>query len=456
MANGELRMDIVKWGGIGVKRVLSLVILGSLVGFGYSISTAQTTRLVLAFYYATFDWATWTQPLADQPLAPYLSTHAATIEHHVALAQQAGIDALVQVWYGPNMENNPTESNFRVLLEATQAAGLHAGVLVDMGNPLLQDADAVSAALIVIREQHGQHPAYLRVDNRPVVFFKAQETLSLPTWEALRNTVDPQHTLIWVAEGTRLEYLEIFDGLYLANVTTADDPATLLSRWGNSVRQWNGAHNTFRYWIATVSPGYAALSDSDGARARNEGRYYRDSWRGAVRSAADWVIIASFNNWLEGTHIESSVTYGDTYLNLTAEIAAAYRRPPATPTPTALPPSPTPIPTATAAPPTFTPEPPSPVPTEVIVATATLTPTATPMQFRLATPTATPALLPTPTLGYAPVLVKTPVVAATKLPVPYATPLVVMGDNRPRSCLPWPGGLVLLIGLLGQMSQRRG
>jgi hypothetical protein len=118
------------------------------------------------------------------------------------------------------------------------------------------------------------------------------------------------------------------------------------------------------------------------------------------------------NEWREGTQIETSVGYGDFYLNLTAELAAAYRQgapaalsaalaAPATPTdtpvpteepqPTAPPPTDTPIP-----PPTRTPAPsPSPSPTATNVPTHTLSPTRT----SAPTPPSTPSPTPTPALA---------------------------------------------------------
>ena len=88
--------------------LLSVLFL-SLVGQVYPVVAQEGDQLVLAFYYAWFDLTTWQKPLSDYPLSPYHSADVTVIEQHVLHAREAGIDALVQAWYGPERKNNQTE-----------------------------------------------------------------------------------------------------------------------------------------------------------------------------------------------------------------------------------------------------------------------------------------------------------------------------------------------------------
>jgi len=408
-------------------------------------SHALGERLVLAFYYAWYDMSTWQQPLPDQPAQPYASSDPAAIERHVLWARQAGIDGLVQSWYGPQVENNQTETNFAVLLDVAARHGIAAAVDFEVTSPFIHSEADVVAALQHLLAVHAAHPAYLRVGGRPVVFFWRQERYPVATWASIRNQVDPDRTSLWIMEGVNLDYLEVFDGNHLYSVAWDPEPEGTLVRWGQRIRDWDAAHGAIRYWVATVMPGYddRVTGRPDAfVRDRAGGAYYRRCWEGAIQSGADWVVITSFNEWMEGTQIEPSVAYGELYLDLTREWGDLYRTseplPPDIPAPPIIPnPTDTPLP-----PPSATPSPsPSPTPTPTPTPVPTSTPTPSP------TPTPTPTLTPTPT--------------PTTAPTPTATPPPTPTPTLPRQALAaaraYPGllaaGLAVLLLLL--MALRR-
>jgi hypothetical protein len=357
--------------------------------------TAEDARLILAFYYAWFDWSTWTSPLCDQPTGLYVSADVAAVERHIQEAQSVGIDAFVQAWYGPTLAGNPTESNLELLLGQADRYGFKVAAMVDMTGDFLQTTGDIADGLVAIREAHAAHPAYLRHQGRPVVFFLGQKVFSLPAWEALRNRVDPAGDMVWIAQGASAESLSVFDGIYLYDIGDGLLSVTDMARWAGEVRQWNQDHDTAHLWVATVLPGYddSRLVDEDEAvvRSRRGGETYRESWARAVSSDPDWIAIRGYNEWTHCTHIEPSVEQGRAYLQLTSDLAAQYRYP-ATPTPlpevTPVPAAPTPTETPVPAPDAAEPGPTAIVtPTAVLTPTATITPTATP--FRLSTPTPT-------------------------------------------------------------------
>ena len=292
-------------------------------------ASAQETPLVLAFYYAWFDQNTWASgQSADTPSEPYNSADRSTIERHVSQAQSAGLDAFVQSWYGPQESNNQTETNFRMLLDVAAATGFRAAVDVETSGPFFGDSGAVTNALATLLATHAQHPAYLRYQGKPVIFFWRQQRFSVDEWATIRNQVDPNYDTFWIAEGTDLAYQAVFDGHHLYSIAWANSPVDQLTKWGNSVRNYADENQVERLWVATAMPGYddTGLPRTDAfAVARRNGDYYRETWQGAVASQPNMIIVTSFNEWPEGTHIEPSVTYGNLYLDVTRELVTDLR-----------------------------------------------------------------------------------------------------------------------------------
>ena len=448
---------------IAVLSILFVLFLGAATP-----ARAQAPRLVLAFYYAWYDAHSWgPDRVPDMPIEPYVSAERATIERHVREARSAGIDALVLSWLGP--EGNPTEVNFRTLLDVAQQQGLRVTVDVECSSAFMPDWAALSAGMAHLAQVHARHPAFLRsgANQAPTVFFWRQGRYPIEQWAALRDRLDPERAMIWIAEGDDPAWLAVFDGLHLYSVTWPENtnPENTAQKMRARVDAYNAAHGTRRLWVATAMPGYDDTRVAGREQTFSWPRspaYYQRTWHAAIASAPEMVVVTSYNEWPEGTMIEPSVSYGRTYLDLTAQMAGLFkgrgapgeeaspeRAQTATPAPTA-----TAVPTATATD-TATP---TPVPTATPTATETPAPTATATATATATPTWTPTATSTPTRTRRPTWTVTPASTrtATATSVPTATAMrpdptrtltvtvAYKDDGTPSPAMPAGGGLPCL------------
>jgi hypothetical protein len=132
-------------------------------------------------------------------------------------------------------------------------------------------------------------------------------------------------------------YLSVFDGLYVFKITHADYPNDYLkdSRWAKRVRDWGQPTEQSKLWLATISPGWddmrsgcrvdVRVANTRHRREREDGALYRATFDAALKSDPDWLLLSSFNEWVEGTYIEPSVQYGDKYLEMTKEFIEEFK-----------------------------------------------------------------------------------------------------------------------------------
>lgn len=359
-------MRTLKW------LALTFVALGLMLGLT-STSAAAPNRLVLAFYYPWYDHNTWNDPVVpDHPPDRYTSSDAGVIARQIAQARRANIDAFVSAWYGPQAQINQTEANLRTLLSLAQQQGFSIAVGFETTGSFFHSSDDVKSALSYLLREHATKPAYLRWNGKPVVFFWAQGSLPrangqslVEVWQNIRNQVDPNHNSLWIAEGFDMALLGVFDGDYLYNVAWSDDVGPTQRQWAARVRAKNAL------WVGTVMPGWDDTRLGERPRRfkreRENGTWYQRTWAGAASANPNWIVITSWNEFVENTYIEPSANFGALYLDLTRALAAQWK---ASPTveiaPQSAPATSTPAPTRTpTAKPAQTP-PPTRMPTSVI------------------------------------------------------------------------------------------
>ena len=381
--------------------IFFLLVLAVLLVAAPPNTQAQSARppLVLAFYYNWYDENTWNlNRVPDLPVVKYASRDPNIMSYHIQQAKGAGIDAFVVSWWGAG---NQTDDNFKVMLNLARQANFQVAVDFEVNSPFYRSKYDVVQSLKYLMSTYINHPAYLNAiatpnrsgdcgvlpsqvkncgNSKPVIFFWRQQLFTVDEWKAIRDQVDPDHRTLWIDEGIDETYLRVFDGQHLYMIAWAANPFAELNKWPRRIHNF-GAD---KIWVATVNPGAdnrkVPTQPDKVVRDRENGNYYRETWRAAFSTYPDWIMITSWNEWAEGTMIEPSVTYGNLYLDITREFAPQFKAGLPTPTPTN---TPTNTPTRTATP----------------TRTPTLTPTSTPTPTSTMTPTPTLTSTPTPTIA---------------------------------------------------------
>jgi hypothetical protein len=319
------------------KLFLTVAILLTLFSIGLPTQSQNDQRQVWAFYLsfwagqATWDWNT--DVLTDTPLiGAYNSKLPEVAALHIQQARYAGIDAFWVNWWGLDEQVTTTPALLNLLGRAAEQ-DFQIAVVVDLYVPQFnRDLDQLEISLRWLMQEVITHPAYLHYQGKPLIAFAfpAAAGFSSRQWRALREAVDPARETWWISEGLNgcCLYDGVMDGMYAFNMAWASGSA---DRYRTQLEVTTSAGGTI--YIPTVSPGWDedAVAQRDNRpnptsrREREDGGFLVRGWGAALEINADAILIVSWNEFVENSHIEPSVLYGTQSLDILRVISAAWQ-----------------------------------------------------------------------------------------------------------------------------------
>lgn len=315
------------------RRVIALaiaVVTLAATGTITSVTTTQAapTPIRAAFYYPWFP-ETWGNPPFShyQPTAGYYdSSNASVIRTHVQQMKRAGIQAGIASWWG---QGTQTDSRIPKLLSVTKN-GFHWTLYYEQEGYSNPSSSAISADLSYIASRYTAEGSYLRVDGKPVLFVYADGADGC-------SMVDR-----WMSANAGRFYLvlKVFPGY------------TGCSAQPNSWHQYAPAVRSDSQlpYSYSVSPGFWLANESSPRLSRST-TDFNAAVAAMAASGAQWQLVTTFNEWGEGSAVEPSTIWGNTYLDILAANGTLLPPPTSTPPPTT--PPPTTIPPTTPPPGTF-------------------------------------------------------------------------------------------------------
>jgi len=309
---------------------------------------ANPPRLVLAFYYAWYatkecsgssqHWGPvdrqrrWIRDSLHYPLGgPYDSTDPQLVDRHMRLFRRAGIDAPIVSWWGPG---HHSDKAMPVILEKAARYNRKVTVYLErVADP--PTARSLADDLIYLARKYARHPAFLKLDGRPVIFIYGRVLYQLPEPQIVEALAISRRTcgVDWVAISDLPDRLRalLFDGLHtyapMASYfgrPRAEWPRIAERDYGRIVRL---ARRNGRIAVLTVFPGYddRKIRKPGLFVERADGALYDLVWEKAIQAGPDWIVITSFNELHEGSEIEPTAELGDRYVQATARWSAAFR-----------------------------------------------------------------------------------------------------------------------------------
>jgi hypothetical protein len=238
------------------------------------------------FYYPWFPEA-WNQ----KGINPYINYHPtdgfydssdpAAIRRHIDSMQYAGIQAGIASWWG---RGSRTDQRLPTLLAAAAGSPFRWTVYYELEGQGDPSVSQLTADLIYLRDHYGADPTYLRIDGRFVVFVYAD-----------------------AADGCGM-----IDRWNQANVVNAYIVLKVFVGYQQCAHQPDGWHqyapavaaSTQGKYSYTISPGFSKVGEA--ARLTRDLARWKDNIRAMVASGAAFQLVTTFNEWGEGTSVESA------------------------------------------------------------------------------------------------------------------------------------------------------
>lgn len=279
--------------------------------------------------------------VADHPfLGFYASEKGRTIEHHLAEFERMQLDfVILNLHIDRNGPNSTELAAIRNLFDIAKAKGSPLKFAIQL-SPYDDDTARLRRVIDTIRSRFAAREAYFRLDGSPVLFWfwsSAQDGS-----RAFLDTVGDASAhftnlafSLRAARGPDEAKLTLgrFQGFALYSPLEAASER-------NWSKVWQGAYEAseragMRYRMITVSPGYDDRALLDPRRegnphrlvARSDGRTYARSlaFAAALDPRPDLVVVSTYNEYHENTHIEPTSLNGDRYVRMTREFVEALR-----------------------------------------------------------------------------------------------------------------------------------
>lgn len=304
-----------------------------LVGNGLPIELQDNRKLTLAYYYPWFQEKT-SHYGPDKPKRPYNTYRQDEVNEMVAIARNYGVDGFIYSWNNRHelpvelLENSARDHDGFYLSSYVESLA----AVDDSGNMDVEEfTDILATAL-----ERTAHPNFLTKDTRPVLFVWGTWAFSAEEWQTVKSRAEERTGVegyyigffgSWVRSSSYN-----FDGyhIYLPPDKSSDE-LRLMNRNLAGISRLP-AHvepdADQKLWAATANPGFNNLQNSSLNKKfipRDGGTRYDRTWASSLMSEPEWMLITSWNEWLEQTHIAPSNDHDYRTLEQTAEWSKAFK-----------------------------------------------------------------------------------------------------------------------------------
>jgi hypothetical protein len=242
------------------------------------------------FYYAWYPEAWFRDPLFPysrfRPSLDYYSAaDAPVVRSHTDALRYAHLDAGIYSWWGAD-GYPPTDVRFWRYLAAARTTPFRWAIYYEREGYENPSVEKIRSDLEYIRDSYASQPAYLKVDGRFVVFVYGNGADSCDSTAARWRQANSVGAYV---------VLKAFDAF-----RSCSAQPDAWHQYSAALAEYDLLPDAFM-----IAPGFEETSEPTPRLSRDVERWRADA-AAMVASNARWQLVLTFNEWPEGTSIESA------------------------------------------------------------------------------------------------------------------------------------------------------
>jgi len=260
-------------------------------------------------------------------IGPYDSGDPDALECHALLMKSAGIDGVIIDWYGIEdfYDYGMINRNTQHVINFIKKAGLKFAICYEdqaikqmISAKYISEDKAVNHGQIAMRwlQKHCfDSQAYLKIDNRPVLLVFGPQYFKGNQWEQLFSVL-PQRPFLCTLDRSQGGADGVFGWLPMYGITTT------LEQWHEYLANFYAENTNGNTHVGIVFPQFhdiyenAGVHKSYGFLDAQGVKTFEETLDIALRSNCEFIQIATWNDYGEGTMIEPTVEFGYNYLEI--------------------------------------------------------------------------------------------------------------------------------------------
>jgi hypothetical protein len=260
-------------------------------------------------------------------IGPYDSGDPDALECHILLMKFAGIDGVIIDWYGIEdfYDYGVINRNTQHIINFVKKASLKFAICYeDQSIKQMINAGYISEEKAVNHEQETMRwlqkhffddQSYLKVDNRPVLLVFGPQYFKGNQWDQLFSVL-PQRPFFYTLNSSQ----DGADGAF--GWIPTNGATTTLDQWRGYVANLYAENTKGKTCVGIVFPQFhdiyedAGVYKSCGFLDAQGVKTFEETFDIALKSNCEFIQIATWNDYGEGTIIEPTVEFGYSYLEI--------------------------------------------------------------------------------------------------------------------------------------------